>query len=54
MLWKIVGLILMIFGGLTLRYFPGLSDNQPKGMTLTGIFIGIICFVLGLALLIFG
>jgi len=48
------GLIPLLLGLLIIRYFPGYKDHQPKGMTLTGILIGIILFLFGIVLLVFG
>ena len=42
LLVKLIGLIMMVFGGLILRNFPGIGQHQKAGMTLAGIFIGIL------------
>ena len=53
MIMKIIGLILAFVGVLMLKYFPGISDHQAKGLTLTGILIGIILILVGAGLILF-
>jgi hypothetical protein len=50
---KIAGLLLLVFGGFMILKFPDIDVYQPKGYTITGIFIGIICAVIGVYLLLF-
>lgn len=52
--WKIAGLILITLGLLTLRNFPGIGQHQRESMTITGISIGLILTLVGIAVLIFG
>ena len=54
MLIKILGLITIFIGFLVLKYFPGISDHQAKGMTLSGILIGAAISIIGIVMLIFG
>jgi len=54
MIYKILGLIFLAIGFLVLKYFPDISDYQKKGMTLSGILIGILFALIGIGLLIFG
>ncbi|NIO44851.1 MAG: hypothetical protein GTN36_04860 [Candidatus Aenigmarchaeota archaeon] len=54
MINKIIGLILAFVGFLILKYFPGVSDYQHKGHTLTGILIGVILILIGIVLMVFG
>ena len=51
---KIIGLMLLLFGFWTLKYFPDNRRFQREEMTFTGIMIGIVMFLIGLGLLIFG
>jgi hypothetical protein len=48
------GIIPIVIGLLIIRFFPGITTHQPKDMTLTGLWIGIILFLVGIALLVFG
>lgn len=54
MLYKIIGLILAVLGFAILKYFPDITTYQHKGMTMSGIFIGILFILVGIGLLIFG
>ena len=51
---KIVGLILIAVGLLTLRNFPGIGQSQREEMALGGILIGLILFLIGVVILVFG
>ena len=51
-LLKIVGLVLVIFGFWFVRYFP--DYYQKKGMTKTGILIGLLIFFVGAVLIAAG
>lgn len=53
-LLKIVGVLLMFVGVLIVRYFPGVASYQKIGMTLAGIWTGILLFLIGIVLLIYG
>jgi len=50
---KIAGLLLLVFGGFMVLKFPDIDVYQPSGYAMTGIFIGIICAIIGIYLLIF-
>ena len=54
MILKIIGLILALVGVLMLKYFPGISDHQFEGFTLSGILIGVVLILVGAILIIFG
>jgi len=54
MIIKFFGVLLLFVGFLVLKYFPDVSTYQKKGMTLSGILIGIIFFLIGIGLIIFG
>jgi len=54
MIYKILGLILVIMGVAILKYFPDVTTYQHGGMTLSGILVGIVLILGGIALLIFG
>jgi len=54
MIIKIFGLLMLFVGFLILKYFPSISSYQKGGMTLSGILIGIIFFLVGIGLIIFG
>lgn len=50
---KLLGIVLTVFGFLILKKFPDISYQRPQLLT-TGLFIGAIMLVIGIALLIFG
>ncbi len=55
MVWlKLLGVVFLILGFLILKFFPDIKQYQWSQMTTTGIFIGVIIFVFGILLLIFG
>ena len=54
MIVKVFGLVMIFVGFLILKYFPGISDYQKKGMTLSGVLIGIIISIIGIIMLILG
>ena len=54
MIAKVFGLVMIFLGFLALKYFPDISDYQKKGMTLSGILVGIILSIIGIILLIVG
>jgi len=54
MFYRILGLILIALGFVILKYFPDISSYQHKGMTLSGILIGVLFILIGIGLLIFG
>ncbi len=49
-LGKLIGWGCLIFGGLIIIVFPGVSQHQPDPMTKAGIIFGI--FLVGLGLLL--
>jgi len=53
-LLKIIGLVLLFLGFLIIRYFPDTQKYQREGFLLSGLFVGAVLFVVGLALVIFG
>lgn len=54
MILKVIGLILAFVGILMLKYFPGISEHQVEGFTLSGILIGVVLILVGAILVIFG
>jgi len=54
MIIKVVGAILAFVGFLMLKFFPGLSDHQREGFTLSGILIGIILILVGIGMIFLG
>ena len=54
MIYKVLGIILFIFGAFFLLKFPALTAHQKSGMTQTGIFTGFIMILLGIVLIILG
>jgi hypothetical protein len=54
MFYKILGLIMAVLGFIILKYFPDVTTYQHKGMTMSGILIGILFILVGIGLLIFG
>lgn len=54
MIYKIVGLILAIFGFAIIKFFPDTASYQHSGMTITGILIGVLFILIGIGLVIFG
>ena len=52
-IWKILGLIIMMFGILALRYAPG-TAGQKGEMVKAGLLIGIVTIIIGFILLMFG
>ena len=54
MILKIFGILMIIVGFLILKYFPDISDYQKKDMAMSGILVGVILFLVGIGLIIFG
>jgi len=54
MLYKILGLILVVLGVVILKYFPDVSSYQHSGMTMSGILIAVVLILVGIGLIIFG
>ena len=54
MIIRIIGVILAFVGFLMLKYFPGITQHQARGHTLSGILIGVILILVGIGLVIFG
>lgn len=54
MILKIIGLILAFMGALMLKYFPGVSEHQFEGFTMSGILIGAVLILVGAILIVFG
>jgi hypothetical protein len=54
MILKIFGLLMIIVGFLLLKYFPDIHHYQRSEMTMTGILIGAVLFLVGIGLVIFG
>lgn len=52
--YKILGVILVILGFLILKFFPDIGSYQTKSFTMTGILIGILFILVGIGLAIFG
>ncbi len=53
MLLKIVGIILMVLALLALGIFPG-RLYQRSAMMKTGVWFGVLLFLIGIALAVFG
>lgn len=51
---KVLGVILAIVGILILKVFPDVGSYQRPEFVASGLFIGAILLVVGIALLIFG
>ncbi len=49
--FKIIGIILVIVGFFIVKDFPGISNYQLEKMTWAGVFIGLIILFAGIALL---
>ena len=54
MFYKVLGLVSVVIGLLIIKYFPDITSYQHEGMTLSGIFIGVVLILVGAGLLIFG
>jgi len=54
MITQVIGLILALIGFLILKYFPGVTDHQLRGVTLSGILIAIILILVGIYLVFSG
>jgi hypothetical protein len=54
MIYKIIGLFLVIIGVAIIKYFPDVETYQSEGFTLGGILVGAVLILVGIALLIFG
>jgi hypothetical protein len=54
MIYKILGLFLLLIGAAILKYFPDVTTYQHEGMTMSGILIGVIFLLAGILLMIFG
>ena len=54
MILKIFGLLLIILGFFILKYFPDTTTYQRGEMTMLGILVGIVFFLVGILLIIFG
>ena len=52
-LTKLAGLILGAIGAFLIFNFPDVDDYQTRGMSITGIFIGIVLLIIGAWLLFF-
>ena len=53
LLTKIAGIILLLLGLFLLVEFPDIMQYQVKGFSKTGVFFGIVFFIVGIWLLIF-
>lgn len=53
LLRKIAGLLLAAFGLFMILGFPDITDYQYEGLALSGVFIGIVIFVVGAYFLLF-
>ncbi len=53
MLLKILGIFLMMFGFFMLGCFPA-QIYQRSAMTKTGVYVGLVSFLIGITLLVFG
>ncbi len=54
MILKIFGLLMVIVGFFILKYFPDMTRYQRNSFAMSGILIGVVMFLLGIGLLIFG
>ncbi len=54
-----VGVLMMVFGGFMIGLFPGYTTDrnapghQPLDFSISGIFIGFMCLLIGVLLIIF-
>lgn len=53
MLFKIIGMLMMIFGVFMVIIFPAKIYQRPE-MTAGGLMIGLVILIIGLFLLVFG
>jgi hypothetical protein len=53
LLAKIAGIIFAFFGFFLIWGFPDVRDYQPENMGKTGVFFGVILFIIGVYLLLF-
>lgn len=53
LLRKLTGLILLGLGFFLIWGFPDITDYQPDDMSKTGVFLGVILFLIGVYLLVF-
>ena len=49
----LVGILLIIFGGFLVVFFPSTIEHQPPQMTVGGVILGFVCLVIGVLLLFF-
>ena len=54
LLVKLIGLVIFLIGLAIIKFFPDIHHYQWEEMTVAGVFIGVIFFVIGLIALIFG
>jgi hypothetical protein len=54
LLTKIAGLVLLVIGLFLLVEFPDITQYQVAGFSKAGVFFGIIFFIVGIWLLVFG
>jgi hypothetical protein len=53
MILKLLGIFVAIIGFAVLKFFPDISYQRPE-MLSTGLFLGALMLVIGVALIIFG
>jgi hypothetical protein len=49
----IIGILLILFGGYLVIFFPSAAHTQPPSMTTGAIVLGFLCVVVGILLLVF-
>ena len=54
LLTKVAGIILLLLGIFLIVEFPDITQYQVEGFSKTGVFFGIVFFIIGIWLLIFG
>ncbi|MDD5416421.1 MAG: hypothetical protein PHU12_00415 [Candidatus Aenigmarchaeota archaeon] len=52
MIFKLLGLLLMVFGLFMISVFPGMIYQKGE-MTKTGIYLGVVSFLVGIVMLVF-
>ena len=53
-LFKLIGLVVLLVGLFVMKNFPDIAQYQQKEMTVSGLFLGMIMFLAGLVLMVFG
>jgi len=46
-LWGVAGILLIMFGGYMLLFFPFTTEHQTEEFALSGPLIGLVCLIIG-------